>query len=376
MMLTPIHTDTLRTYSMSRVYRTILPFLIVTLWLTACGGQTTPSAPVESTTVPATSAPAPTEASDPSTDNDDTESSTTDTPEGFPLTITDGEGRDLTFEQPPQRIVCLLNRCAQELAFIGVKPVAVGAPYTYNVALDPINFGAEAESFGQINQDPEIDWEAVASYRPDLIIGETFMADAAAEIAPLYALSFDSSVFATVEGFTQDVRKYGQIFGKSSEVEAKIEAVIERAEDYIALSPNDKSALVISFGDESGSTIWIPADCGLFLKEMVQCGNTGSDDWIEGSIETLLTLDPTVLIVEDYGVGEGELLEQLIQNDPLWQELTAVKNDQVHLVPVSQARINTIQSVRGTIDTLMPLLYPEVFPTALTDEQVAAEAGE
>ncbi|MCG8478310.1 MAG: hypothetical protein MI724_04375 [Spirochaetales bacterium] len=55
----------------------------------------------------------------------------------------------------------------------------------------------------------------------------------------------------------------------------------------------------------------------------------------------------------------------------LWNELTAVENGSVYLVPVSQARTNTIQSVAGAVDTLMPLIYPEVFPDGpLTDERV------
>jgi iron complex transport system substrate-binding protein len=101
------------------------------------------------------------------------------------------------------------------------------------------------------------------------------------------------------------------------------------------------------------------------------CGNPGSPDWIEGSVETLLSFDPDVLIVEQYSVDdEAALLERLGSTNPLWNELKAVKNGRVHLVPVSQARTNTIQSVRGAVDALMPLIYPDVFPKALTDEQV------
>ena len=133
--------------------------------------------------------------------------------EGYPITVTDMTGRMLTVEAPPQRIVCLFNRCAQELAFVGVAPIAVGAPWTFNVARDPINFGEQAETFGQITQDPEINWEQVASYQPDLIIGDDTMLAAAEGIAPLYALSWDASVEETIENFTTDVRNYGHIFG-------------------------------------------------------------------------------------------------------------------------------------------------------------------
>jgi iron complex transport system substrate-binding protein len=294
-----------------------------------------------------------------------------DLPEGYPVTVTDMNGRELTFDEPPQRVVCLLNRCAQELAFLGVAPVAVGAPYTYNVARDPLNFGELAETFGQINQTDGVDVEQIAAYQPDLIIGEVDLAPAVEEIAPLYSYSWDASVWQNVDNFTTDVRNFGRIFGMETQVDAKIQDVLDRVEAYAALSPNDRSHLVIFFNDSTGSSLWIPGDCGLFLSQLSPCANANGGDWIEGTMETLLSFDPDVLIVEQYSVDdEAAMLENLNENDPLWNELTAVKNGTVHLVPVSQARTNTIQSVKGAVDTLMPIIYPEVFPAALTDEQV------
>lgn len=295
-----------------------------------------------------------------------------DAADGFPVTVTDMNGLDVTVDVPPQRVVCLLNRCAEELAFIGVAPVAVGAPYTYNVALNPMNFGAQAETFGQISQIDGVDIEAIASFEPDLIIGEATMVDAVAGIAPLYSYSWDADIWRSVDAFTTDVRNFGRLFGVEEAVEAKLDAVLDRVEAYGTVSPNDRSHLVFFFSDETGSTLWAPGDCGLFLTQMSPCGNPNGGDWIEGTVETLVAFDPDVLIVEQYSVDdEIALLEHLNQNDPLWNELTAVQNGAVHLVPVSQARTNTIQSVRGAVDALMPLIYPEIFPEGpLTDEQV------
>lgn len=290
---------------------------------------------------------------------------------GYPITITDMNGYEITLDAPPQRVICLLNRCAQELAFIGVAPIAVGAPYTYNVARDPLNFGEVAETFGQINQVDGVDWEAIASYQPDFVIGEAEMRDAASGIAPLYSLSWDASVEETVENFTTDVRNYARIFGLEAEVDAKIQQVLDRVAAYAQQSPKDQSVLVISFADAEGNTLYIPPNCGLFISQLAVCGNPGSSEWIQGTVETLLSFDPDVIIVEQYSVDdETAMLENLSANNPLWNELAAVKAGRVYLVPVSQARTNTIQAVRGAVDTLMPLIYPDVFPAPLTDEQV------
>ncbi|MCG8478311.1 MAG: ABC transporter substrate-binding protein [Spirochaetales bacterium] len=218
--------------------------------------------------------------------------------EGFPITVTDMNGRDVTVDVPPQRVVCLLNRCAEELAFIGVAPVAVGAPYTYDVALNPMNFGVQAEGFGQISQFDGVDPETIASFEPDLIIGEAAMAEAVAGIAPLYSYSWDAEVWRSVDAFTTDVGNFGRIFGVEEEVEAKLGEVLDRVAAYAAVSPNDRSHLVVHFADETGSTLWIPGNCGLFLARMSPCGNPSDGGWIEGTIETLVAFDPDVLIVE------------------------------------------------------------------------------
>ena len=353
---------------MTRLHR-LFTTLFAALLLAACGGQPTVENAPEPTEAPVA------EATDmlveEANESAAADGETVESDEGFPITVTDMTGRELTVEAPPERIVCLYNRCVQELAFMGVAPVAVGAPWTYNVALDPVNFGEEAESFGQITQDPEINWEQVVSYQPDLIIGDESMEDAAEGISPLYAITWDPRVEENVENFTADVRNYSRLFGIEEEVDTKIQNVLDRVAAYAELSPNDRTHLVVDLDGGTGSTVSIPPNCGLFLSQLSPCSNSDGTDRIEGSIETLLSFDPDVLIVEQYNVNDEEaMLENLAETNPLWNELTAVQNGNVYLVPVSQARTNSIQAVQGAVDAIMPLIYPDTFDGPLTDEEV------
>ena len=289
----------------------------------------------------------------------------------FPVTVTDGHGRALAFEAPPERIVCLLNRCAQELAFVGGPvPVGFGAPYTWNVANDPVNFGGAAADAARVDQADGADLEAVAALAPDLVIGEIDMAPALEGIAPLYALSWEPQ--ETVDAFLADVRAYAAILGRAAETERRIAAVLDRVEAYARLSPRDRSVAVISF-DAGGETLWIPPDCGLFLSRAARCArDEPGAEWVQGGLETLLAYDPDVLVVEDYGTGEDPASLAAQEGRPLWDALAAVRGGGVHLVPVSAARANTIPSVAAVMDALMPLLHPETFPAPLTDAEVAA----
>ena len=290
--------------------------------------------------------------------------------QGEPVTVADGNGRELTFAAPPERIVCLLNRCAQELAFVGGPvPVAFGAPYTLNVALDPLNFGPAAEGAVAIDQTDGVDFEAVVAARPDLVIGELDMEAAAEGIAPLYSLNWDEP--ATVDAFLTDVRAYARILGRVEETEVRIAAVLDRVEAYARLAPGDRSVAVLSFADEA--SFWIPPNCGLFLSRAATCArDEPGGEWIQATTEALLAYSPETIVIEDYGTGEDAQRLDALSDDPLWPELAAVKAGEVHLLPVSQARANTIASVEAMMDAVMPLLYPDTFPAPLTDEQVAA----
>ena len=71
-------------------------------------------------------------------------------------------------------------------------------------------------------------------------------------------------------------------------------------------------------------------------------------------------------------MSDRERRLEALGDNPLWNELSAVKAGNVHNVPVSQAKPNSVGSIVPTFDTLLPLVYPDAFPAALTDDEVAA----
>jgi iron complex transport system substrate-binding protein len=289
----------------------------------------------------------------------------------FPVTIKDGLGRELTFDKPPERVVCLSSICVPELAALGIKPIAVHAPWGYALALDPLNYGDEARDWVQITDDAPDKFEVIAGLKPDLVIGhgDEFI-EPLKSIAPVYAIALDFEQGATVESYAYNVQAYGAIFGKTNQAEALVAAVFDRIEAYAKLSPASKSITVFTLSDE-GSTIWFPPDCGVVLKRMGPCGHSKDGlEWFSGSIETLLAFNPDVLIMEDWGEGTGEWARRLVAEDPLWQELRAVTSSNFHILPASSARFSDLPALGRALDAIMPLAYPDVFPQALTDEQV------
>jgi iron complex transport system substrate-binding protein len=291
-----------------------------------------------------------------------------------PVTVTDGNGREVTLAEPPERIVCLLINCAEELAFLGVTPVAIGAGSRETMVSSGI-YGERIETIGSVPDGDGVDLEAVAAFDPDLVIGFLEDAPQLEQIAPTYTLNFDVARLEDRDLFLRDVRTLATLLGIEAEAEARIDAVLDRHAAYVALAPADRVSFATIYVVEEGRSFWVSPDCNLFVRDLVDCTHPGGTDWIQSGPELLLSMDPEVLVVDDYDQGEAEFMARATAEDPVWSALSAVEAGRLHLVDGNLSRMRTIATVGPGLDALMPLLYPETFPAPLTEAEVAAAVG-
>lgn len=287
------------------------------------------------------------------------------------VSVTDGHGREVTLSAPPERIVCLPINCAEELAFLGVTPVAL-AQSTHETMVSSGLYGAEIGSIGMVPDADGIDLEALAAFNPDLVIGaleETPQLDA---IAPTYAINFSVDRLGDADLFLRDVRALATLLGQTEAAEARIAAVLDRHAAYVALAPKTLASFATIYVVDEGRSFWVSPDCGLFIRDLVTCAHPGGQDWVQSGPELLLSMNPSVLVVDDYDQGEAEMMAQVTKQDPIWSALDAVRAGKLHLVDGNVNRMRTIATVSRGLDALFPLLYPETFPLPLSDEQVAA----
>jgi iron complex transport system substrate-binding protein len=286
-----------------------------------------------------------------------------------PVTVVDGLEREITLETVPERVVLLTYAPIADFAALGIVPVGVTAPWGYQLALEPINFGEAAESFVQVPYG-ENTVEVVAGLEPDLVIIDSpeFL-EALESFTTVYVEIAGGQNLPTVDAYADNVRDYGLIFDKQAEAEALIKSVRQRIDAYAQLSPGDRSISVLYFADDG--TVWFPPDCGAVLQMMGPCGHTSDNvEWFTATSEVLLSYDPDVIFLEEWTGDEREYVARLIEEDGLLQALTAVQTDSLHLVPVNNLRFQNWIGLGRALDVIMPLAYPEVFPAPLTDEQV------
>ena len=319
----------------------------------------------------ATSAPptaAPTATSQPVATQMPTATSVPPTATPSTVSLTDSTGELLTFMTRPVRVACLTEICPDIMAELGLEPVAVNDPLSH----DPRFFGSRADTFRLIGGsffEPSL--EDIAASEPDLVIGLEGVHDGLREalrpIAPLYIVNP-----VTYEDSIHYLKDIGAAMGRSAEAEEATQQFLSKLEDYKARSPKDRTALVmygsdVNFGiDTEGSlTGGLLAEVTVYPWPNPPLDQGGhASGGMQFSLEGVLSVDPDVIFVQTLafpGFQPPPLAEQLAEN-PLWGELRAVQNGEVH--DVSFSLWSTGRGTRSlglVLDEAMPLLYPDVF---------------
>lgn len=296
--------------------------------------------------------------------------------EGFPLTIVDGAGRELTFDAPPERVMCYYTNCIEAMVGLGLKPSMVPEWFlTFpNPTLQESPGGMDdVELIALDDSTPSA--EAIAAAQPDLVMVYSLEeAQALADIAPTFVTYPTNSIGQVVESMGE----YGQLFGEIQAAEEAVTAFMNRRAAYAQLAPGNVRVMnvLVESDDPTGGDIYVRStnspDCAL-LEEIAQCPWTDanpSDSWsFLTNIEYLLQQDPDVILIATYGI-DMEAVRDQITADPLWSELSAVKNGRLILNEGDLSADGIVIATRF-LNFVAPALYPEVFPAPLTDEQVA-----
>lgn len=357
---------------MARCYPLITVLIAVTLLLAACGGQ---PAAVESTAAPAAAENAPTVA--PTDPTSTAAPAAAASAEGFPRTITDGAGRELTFEKPPERIVTYYNDSFGMLATLGVMPVAQSV--NPEMLTDPIYFGEAGASIPTIGYTDAPDLEDVAAARPDLVLVYSLEEAQALEgIAP----AFVTPNPATLEELYASVRLYGELLGLEDEAEAVVQRFQDRLNAYAKANEANAEQTILKLARYEGQfSVATRADpvCQM-LNVVATCDwepSAPDEGWgYDTSIEGVLALNPDIIIFNNWtDQSFAEALAE-VEADPLWNELSAVQNGRVYSTPGYDNPIaSSLPAAQKVLDTYMPKMFPDIFPAALTEEQVQEILG-
>ncbi len=242
-------------------------------------------------------------------------------------TITDFMGRQVTIEQPPQRVVGMSASINEMLFAAGLTPIGVTAG---------MDFPPQAADLPVFGSGYQPDLEALAALEPDLIFADGQLSmqilDQLTAIAPTIVL-----MTLTAADVPQNVRTIGQ----ATWHDASAEYVAKSYDDYLSLvdtvgaMQQGPSVLIIV------GTLDVPnyGKSSTYLGDMaLRLGATNVADgeadagpfpgYAQLSIEAILDADPDVIFTITR--GSDTPMPDTMASDPVWSQLTAVKNGHVY----------------------------------------------
>ena len=277
----------------------------------------------------------------------------------YPITITDALKNEVVIEKKPERIVSLIpsnTEIAYELG-LGEEVVGVNDNDNYPEAV------FEKEKVGGL----EINIEKIISLEPNLVLAHE--STASSTEAGLQQLR-DSGIPVLIVNDAQNIDEVyetivmiGEATGEKENAEtivadmkAKIDDIATRAKE---IKEGEQKTV---FVEVSPSPEIYSVGVNTFMNEMLQMINaknvTTEEGWVKIDPEAVIERNPDVIITT-HGYYTGDPISEVVNRDG-WQDITAVKNEQIVDVH-SDIVTRTGPRIAQGVEELAKAVYPDIF---------------
>jgi len=281
--------------------------------------------------------------------------------------IRDDLGREVQIPNQPKRVLALNSSMTEMIFDLGVVPVGKVNEYVID--------RPEAKDLPDISFENTPNIEIINKLAPDLII-----AHAKNHAQILESLEGTGAAVVCVDPSAAENQLIGRVdlIGKALNRQQEAAAYTKKVEEKsallrekIATSPI-KTGLFIQGGNQNITAaqsfcFWgrLLADLGIENIVPLKVSKSSKSGFVTFDIETIIQKDPDVILILQpgfrSGAGQGKAegaaqgnkntspqeLLAMYQNDPMWQQLSAVKNGHVFIVPsnVSPGKINVLDAL-------------------------------
>ena len=242
------------------------------------------------------------------------------------LTVTDMKGREITLDAPASRIVAITASDVEILYALGAGDLLVGRG-------EYCDWPTEVLDKPVVKSGAETNLEEILALEPDVVIMAT-MAQTEDQVNALEAAGVKVIVSdaQNLEGVYTAITLIGDVVGKADEAAAIVKEM------------QDTFAEIRAKAENTGKTVYFeisPLQWGLwaagkntFMDELAEiCGLTNAfaeiDGWGEVSEEQVLAKDPDYIVTTSMYWGEGPTPVEEIASRAGWDQLKAVKNNQI-----------------------------------------------
>ncbi|MBR3136870.1 MAG: ABC transporter substrate-binding protein [Clostridia bacterium] len=242
------------------------------------------------------------------------------------FTVTDMTGREITFEKPVEKAVALTAADCEIIFALGAEEALVGRG-EYCI------YPPEATDIPSVQSGYDTNIEQIIALEPDVLFMAT-MAQTTEQVEQLEKAGIKVVVSdaQNIEGIYTDIRLIGEVMGKQAEAEAKI-AEMQAVFDEIKAHPIEGEKTVYFEINPLQWGLWT-AGSGTFMNEvaeMMGLKNCFADVqlWAEVSEEQVIERNPDFIVTTTPYYGEGPTPEEEIMGRAGWENIAAVKNENI-----------------------------------------------
>ena len=281
------------------------------------------------------------------------------TPTPTALTFTDGLGREIKLDGPAQRVVSLAPSNTEILIAIGAGDQVVGRDAYSDYPAEAIAVTDIGDTYGDLNT------ELIVSLEPDLVLAAEI--NTQEQVKALEDLGL--TVYYLKNPLTlEEMYNNLEIVAQLTEHEAEAATLIESLKARVtaiddAIAPISSRPSVFYEIDGTDPAKPYTAGKGTFITLLIErAGGSNIAADIDGypqlSLEQVVAADPSFIILGDSAFG---VTAELVAGRPGWENLSAVKNNQI--LPFDDNLLSRPgpRLVDG-LEALVGILHPDLVP--------------
>lgn len=284
---------------------------------------------------------------------------------GDSITFTDDLGEEVTLKKKPQRVANLYNSYLELWTVMGGDVAAI-IKQSDGKPIEGVN--PEATVVGELGS---INTELLVSLNPDLVLVSPIMKGA--ELAknlksmniPVLYLDLDNR-----EDYIREVRIFSALLDNEEAFEKyaiQLNGDIGKIVDKVPAENPPKVLLMLSL-TRGVSVKDSTSQTGEIIKDL-KAINIADDGKLPGDVESfsmekIVEMDPDVILVMEMGSNTKKVAEkrkELVEDDPVWSSLKAVKNGRYHILSKDLFTYKPNQRYPEAYEIMAKYLYPEVF---------------
>ncbi len=297
--------------------------------------------------------------------NDPAVENTTNETSDYPRTFTDGRGVEVTIEEKPSRIVSTTLAIDEYLMALA-EPERIAAVTQMSTDGGISNVAGKTDEIG--TKIETVTAELVLSLKPDLVLIPSFVnPEVLEQLEAAGVTTYQLKDESSFDGILASVKEIGALIGEEEKAANIITDVNERIAALEEKAASVKEKKRVLYWTQHNSSVTENTTIGEMItlaggvNVITEAGITGDEypEYPNLSKEKLVELNPDVIITSDwqYDGSKATFVDEW-KNDPALQNVSAFKNDQVHVV--DSANLTTVSQyiIEGAED-IHHILYGE-----------------